>query len=54
MSLTDSYVKGPAEPVVREISIGQALAEVAAECPEKLGLIAGVSDPAARRQWTYA
>jgi fatty-acyl-CoA synthase len=54
VSLTDSYVKGPAEPIVREISIGQALAEVAAECPEKLGLIAGVSDPAARRQWTYA
>jgi fatty-acyl-CoA synthase len=54
MSLTESYVKGPAEPVVREITIGQALAEVANEFPEKLGLIAGVADVAARRQWTYA
>jgi len=53
MPLTESYAVGPSEPVVRDITIGQALAEVAAQCPQRVGLVAGVADPAARRQWTY-
>ena len=54
MTLIESHAVGPHEPAVRDITIGQALAEVAAECPQRLGLVAGVADPAERRQWTYA
>ena len=49
-----SYAVGPGEPEVRDISIGGALAEAAAEYPDRLGLIAGNSDPTMRREWTYA
>ncbi len=53
MSLTESYAVGPAEPPVREITIGDALREVAAAHPDRLALVAGSPDPAERRQWTY-
>ena len=36
------------------MTIGQALAEAASECPEQKALIAGTADPALRREWTYA
>jgi len=36
------------------MTIGQALAEAAAECPGQVGLVAGVADPAERQEWTYA
>jgi fatty-acyl-CoA synthase len=54
MPLTESHASGPTQPLVREISIGQALAEAAEQCPQRIALIAGVADPAERRQWTYA
>lgn len=54
MSANDSYAIGPQAPAVRNITIGQALAEVASVHPDRVALIAGVADPAARRQWTYA
>ena len=38
MTLTESYAIGPAEPAVRELTIGQALAEAAAECPERIAM----------------
>ena len=49
-----SYATGPAEPPVRELTLGQLLEEAVAAAPDRLALIAGTADPAARRQWTYA
>lgn len=54
MTRTESYAAGPETPVVRDITIGAALAEAAAEVPDQPALTAGVADPAARRDWTYA
>jgi fatty-acyl-CoA synthase len=54
MSSALSYAVGPSEPPVRDITIGQALAEVAAEYPDRQALIEGNPDPALRREWTYA
>ena len=54
MFLTESYTVGPAKPVVRDLTIGAALAEVCAQCPQRIALVAGTPDPALRRQWTYA
>jgi fatty-acyl-CoA synthase len=50
----ESYAIGPSAPPVRDITIGEALREAAAEQPEQIALIAGTPDPAARRSWTYA
>ena len=54
MTLTESYAVGPAQPVVRDITIGQLLRETAEACPDRVAMITGAADPAARRQWTYA
>ncbi len=54
MLLAESYAVGPAEPLVRDITMGQLLEEAVAVAPDRLALIAGTADPAARRQWTYA
>ena len=54
MSASESYAIGPQEPAVQNITIGQALTDVANLHPNRIALIAGVSDPAERRQWTYA
>ncbi len=54
MSLTLSHAKGPSEPPLRDITLGELLAWAAETTPERIALIAGVPDPAARRQWTYA
>ena len=51
MFLTKSYVAGAASPVVREMTLGDLLRKAAEDHP---ALIAGVPDPALRRQWTYA
>ena len=53
MNKGESYAAGPSEPPVRDITIGEALAEAAGECPDRVALVAGVADPAERRQWTY-
>ena len=50
MSPTESYAVGPNEPPVRDITIGGALAEAAAEYPDRVALIVGKADPADRRQ----
>ena len=52
--LTESYAKGIDTPGVRDITLGDLLKEAAETCPDRVGLIAGVPDPAARRQFTYA
>ncbi len=53
MPLTESYAIGPTEPPVRDITLGRLLEEAVADAPQRLALIAGTADPAARRQWTY-
>ena len=52
--LTESYVVGPSEPPVRDITLGGLLAEVAERVPDRLGIVEGVPDESARRRWTYA
>ena len=54
MSLTTSHAVGPDHPEIRELTLGGLLAWAAATAPDRVALIAGVPDPAARRQWTYA
>lgn len=52
--LTKSHATGPAVPPVRELTIGDALREVAAECPQQCAMIAGTPEQADRREWSYA
>ena len=54
MALTISHVAGPTTPAVREMTFGDLLRKAADSAPDRLALIAGVPDPALRRQWTYA
>jgi fatty-acyl-CoA synthase len=54
MALKESYVAGPTSTVVRDVTLGQLLEQAARAAPERIALIAGVADPALRRQWTYA
>ncbi len=54
MALTESYVAGPKTPALRDITLGQMLEQAAKSAPDRIALIAGVPDPALRRQWTYA
>src|SRR5690606_31015788 len=49
-----SHATGPSEPPIRDLTLGELLAWAAETTPDRLALIAGVPDPAARRQWTYA
>jgi fatty-acyl-CoA synthase len=49
-----SLARGPDQPAVLELTIGQLLQRAAAQAPERLALVAGVADPAQRRSWTYA
>lgn len=52
--LTESYVRGVAQPSVRDLSIGEALREAAAESPDQIAMVAGRADPTERQHWTYA
>jgi len=54
MGNKESHAVGPSAPEVRDITIGGLLVEAAEAAPDRVALIAGVADPAARRQWTYA
>jgi fatty-acyl-CoA synthase len=54
MALSQSYAIGPSEPPVRDITLGGLLREAASGAPQRVALVAGVADPAARRSWTYA
>jgi fatty-acyl-CoA synthase len=54
LALTESYVAGPTGPAVRDVTLGQLLEQAARAAPERIALIAGVADPALRRQWTYS
>jgi len=52
--LTTSHAAGPAEPEVRELTLGEVLAEAAGEWPDRVALIEGRLDGAPGRAWTYA
>lgn len=52
--LTQSYATGESNPPVRDITLGDALREAAAEFPNNLALTVGSSDPGERRVWSYA
>ncbi len=54
MALTTSYVIGPSEPPVRDITVGQLLAEIAERAPDRRAIVEGIPDVSARREWTYA
>ena len=54
MALTESHACGPQTPALLDTTLGELLACAAAATPHRLALIAGVPDPALRRQWTYA
>ena len=54
MALTESHAHGVEEPPVLDTTIGDLLRSAAARAGDRLALIEGVADPAARRQWTYA
>jgi fatty-acyl-CoA synthase len=49
-----SHAHGPSEPPLMEITLGGLLREAAETCPDRLALVTGESNPAERRQWTYA
>jgi fatty-acyl-CoA synthase len=53
MALKESHVAG-VSTTVRDVTLGQLLEQAARSAPDRIALIAGVPDPAARRQWTYA
>lgn len=53
MVLTVSHAVGPSEPEVRAITLGALLAWAATTTPDRVALVAGLPDPAQRRQWTY-
>lgn len=54
LPLTLSHAIGPRQPVVRDLTLGDLLRSAAETAPDRLALICGAPDPAARRQWTYA
>ena len=54
MVLAESYWSADTSEPVVESTVGGVLRAAAAAAPEGLALTAGVADPGARRQWTYA
>ncbi|MCP4223169.1 MAG: AMP-binding protein, partial [Actinomycetia bacterium] len=54
MTLTISHMTGVTEPPVRDITIGHLLREAAAAVPDRLAMLEGITNPDARREWTYA
>ena len=51
--LTISHATGPAQPPVRDITLGDLLREAAESVPDRLALVEGIPDADARRSWTY-
>ena len=49
-----SHAQGPAEPPLRDLTLGDLLAWAADSVPERLALVTGTADPADARRWTYA
>ena len=53
MGIETSHAQGPDVPPVRDITVVDLLRAAADAVPDRSALIAGVADPAARREWTY-
>ncbi|NND75127.1 MAG: AMP-binding protein [Ilumatobacter sp.] len=51
--LTESHAVGVSTPPVRETTLGGILREAADAHPDRIALVDGSPDPAARRRWTY-
>jgi fatty-acyl-CoA synthase len=49
-----SYARGPDQPPLLNVTIGQLLQRAADAVPDRVALVAGHADPGLRRQWTYA
>lgn len=54
MTLSLSHVTGPSVPPLHDVTIGQILRDAVAAVPDRVALVEGIPDAAARRQWTYA
>jgi len=54
MALTLSHSIGVTEPPVRDLTVGDLLREAAATAPDRIAIVEGIAEAAARRQWTYA
>jgi fatty-acyl-CoA synthase len=52
--LSESYWPADRAEPVEEITVGGRLRQAAADAPDRLALVDGCPDPAARRTWTYA
>jgi fatty-acyl-CoA synthase len=52
--LTESYWPADTSEELLELTLGDLLRATAAEVPDRVALVEGVADPAARRRWTYA
>jgi fatty-acyl-CoA synthase len=53
-ALTESYFPADRSAPLLDITLHDLLRKVASEVPERIALVEGVADPAARRRWTYA
>ncbi|MEA3180571.1 MAG: long-chain acyl-CoA synthetase [Gammaproteobacteria bacterium] len=53
-TLTESYYPADRSAPLLNITLHDLLRQVAGEVPERVALVEGISDPAARRRWTYA
>jgi fatty-acyl-CoA synthase len=53
MGLTSSYWPADTSVPLFETTVGGVLRQAAASSPDALALVAGVSDPAGRRRWTF-
>ncbi len=52
---TSHWIPDDSGPPLRpHVTVGSALRQVAAEVPDRIALVEGLPDPAARRRWTYA
>ncbi|MDH6679165.1 fatty-acyl-CoA synthase [Rhodococcus sp. LBL1] len=53
MALHMSYWPASESAGIRDVTLGDVLREAAAAVPDRVALVDGVPDPAARREWTY-
>ncbi len=52
--LTESYCPADPSAEILDSTIAGILRDAAADCPERIALVAGTADPETRARWTYA
>lgn len=52
--LTESHRPADTSQALLDVTLGTLLRRVAGEVPDRIALVEGIQDPAARRRWTYA